>query len=398
MKKNLELLQQHDIKITQCSDGNFIANIYIGGDYVSGRKQKGDDSTKRTTIRRSSEKAIVQYLVGLITEQENNPTVKEIFDVICRNRDGFDHIKTSTVQRNQRDFKRFFSTFGEKQIKDIDSQDIENFLIDSKRQYDLTAKCYNNLVGIVRNIFIEAYRQKLSNPSLNFEDAIKRASYTNCHFKKNLKTDLEEVYTRDETRVIMDFLKDGLLKSDDYRHHRSAIHDIGILLLFVSGLRIGELSALRWTDYSEIDNTIHVHCTETEVVIEGKRRTAISDTPKTDAGNRTIPVPSSYKDLFSIARKLNPDGEFIFEYNHKRIESRFFRERLKRVCKKINVTYRHPHAIRKSYATTLRESGVNEQMIISLLGHTNFEVTQKYYIKNRFSSECLRQSIDEICF
>ena len=92
-------------------------------------------------------------------------------------------------------------------------------------------------------------------------------------FDKKKKTDDEQIYSKEEANSIINYLKNN-----------EDIWNLGLLLQFESGLRIGELSSLTWDD---IENNI-IHVTKTEIKYkdeQGKSKVKVDDSTKTVFSN-----------------------------------------------------------------------------------------------------------------
>lgn len=87
---------------------------------------------------------------------------------------------------------------------------------------------------------------------------------------------------------------------------------------------------------------------------------------------------------------INPFGEYLFELNGKRIRTYSFTSRLKSICKKLDISPKSLNKIRKTYATTLIDSGVEESLIISQMGHTDI-VQQKILLQKQKKSGTKRK-------
>jgi len=132
-----------------------------------------------------------------------------------------------------------------------------------------------------------------------------------------------------------------------------------------------------------------IHVKRTEICYEddnGKRVFPVRDFPKTEAGIRDVIIPEKYVRYLNKALQVS-SGEYLFEINGKRILTYQFRNRLKTVCKKTHVVNKSPHKIRKTYASMLIDSGVNEAVIISQMGHTDIKTTKGFYYRNRANEE-----------
>ena len=98
-----------------------------------------------------------------------------------------------------------------------------------------------------------------------------------------------------------------------------------------------------------------------------------------------IILPESSSKVIKAIRTLNPFGEFMFMDKLGRIRAKRFNTWLHRACKRIGIPERSTHKIRKTYASVLLSSGVDEKLITSQMGHTDIAVTRDIYYYNRDS-------------
>jgi len=190
------------------------------------------------------------------------------------------------------------------------------------------------------------------------------------------------VFMESELPLIMQYLENNL-----------DIVNIGLIILFKSGLRIGELAALKCSDVE--DDIIHVHRTEICYEENGERIFEIRDFPKTEAGIRDVIFPGKYIWYLEQAKKMS-SGNYMFEKDGKRLKTYQFRQRLKTACKNSHVVDKSPHKIRKTYASILIDNGVSESLIISQMGHTDIKTTKEYYYKNRKDNNIKKKVIDSL--
>ena len=359
MAKRQSILSSHPYKITQTKDGQWTTHYVEGG--------------VRRQIKRKSRRAIENLLIKYYRNLEENPTLDELFMKVQREKLTYDHKKGSTISRNQREYDRFFAEFGKQRIKDIDALEIENFLRKSRREKDLSKKSFGYLTSILRMIFNEALIEGYID--YDIEPVIKRSrGQQKSSFKVVKKEDSEEVYSADEIAALEEeLLCDG------------SIHALGVELLIQTGMRIGEAVALTWSDYDPEKHSLHIHRTETTYSTDGKVKVEISDSPKTDAGNRVFPVFPEMQDTLDRIRRINPGGEYILSYHGSRIRAEKLRKKLRKACENCGIEYRSPHKLRKTFASRLAAEGVPPRIITELLGHEDYRVTQDYYIK-RFAT------------
>lgn len=97
-----------------------------------------------------------------------------------------------------------------------------------------------------------------------------------------------------------------------YLQQNLDLRNLGILLMFITGIRVGELVGLKHEDCE--DNVIKIRRTATRYYDDEIKeyRYDVKDSPKTQAGIRSVIVPLDYKWLMQIIRLQNPFGDYIF--------------------------------------------------------------------------------------
>lgn len=159
--------------------------------------------------------------------------------------------------------------------------------------------------------------------------------------------------------------------------------------MFVTGIRIGELVALKHSDFEE--NTLKIRRTETRYKDEdGKYVRKVKDFPKTKAGVRTVVIPKDFLWIIEAIQRLNRFDKYIFVKDGERISTQSIRMRLKRICKKLNIPSKSPHKIRKTYGSILLDNHIDHNLIIGQMGHTDILCTENHYHRNR-------RSVDKKC-
>lgn len=198
-------------------------------------------------------------------------------------------------------------------------------------------------------------------------------------FKKTKKDSKTEHFTDDEVRKIMDYISDNL-----------TIRNLAIKLCFQTGVRIGELAALRPEDINYQEKTLHIQRTESTCKdANGKSAVEVSNYPKTDESDRYIIITDSCIETIRRIRLMNMKGEYLFQENKKRIRSNALRRALYRIFDKVGIPRRSPHSIRRTYASTLLDNHTDECLVKNQMGHTDITTTHKYY------QFCLRNNAEQ---
>lgn len=361
MKKNQEFLAQHPYKIWLGSDGYWYTYL-------------PDEKKGRILKKRKKEKDLKKIVINYWREKEENPTLEEVFNEWNNRRLELKKIGPSTHMRNQQHFKRHFKEFGKRRIKSVGSDEIGDFLEEQISKYDLSAKSFANLKGVTKGFLKRAKKRKLID--YNVTELFDELDTSDRNFKKVIKEDYEEVFSEDEMPIIMNYLIEHLDSKN-----------LGILLMFVTGIRVGELVALK---HEVIEgNTIKIRRTETRYYDEnGKNIYEVKEFPKTSAGVRTVIIPKDYQWLCIKLSELNPLGEYIFLNNRgHRMTTNCIRRRLERICIELNIYKKSPHKIRKTYGTILLDNSIDTKLIMGQMGHTDILCTEHHYHRNRKNIE-----------
>ena len=355
MNKRKELLEKHPYKIWKGSDGKY--HTYLP-----------DEDKKRVPRKRNTQKEIEDLIVEFWKEKQENPTVEEVFNEWNDRRVRLKKIKKATHFRYTQDFKRYYKEFGNRKIKSLEPEEIEDFLEEQISEYDLTAKAFSELKIITRGLLKRAKKRKLI--TFNVEAIFQELDTSDSDFCKVIKEDYQEVFDEDEMPIMMEYLEKNL-----------DIYNLAILLMFVTGIRIGEAVALKHSDFDGC--TFKIRRTETRYKENGKYVYDIDDYPKSPAGVRTVIIPKQYEWLANTIKKTNPFCEYIFMKDGERMHTQTIRLRQKRICDKIKIYRKSPNKIRKTYGSILLDNHIDERLIIGQMGHTNILCTEQHYHRNR---------------
>ena len=147
----------------------------------------------------------------------------------------------------------------------------------------------------------------------------------------------------------------------------------GILLCLYSGLRIGELMALQWSDIDFAKGTLTVaksgHDGKGGLVIDG---------PKTAASRRVIPLPKQLLPILKALKKRS-DSPFVVSANGKPVSVRSYQRSFELLLKKLDIPHKGFHSLRHTFATRAIECGMDVKTLSEILGHKNPTVTLNRY-------------------
>ena len=171
----------------------------------------------------------------------------------------------------------------------------------------------------------------------------------------------------------------------------------GVLLALFTGLRIGELCALKWGNINLRDKSIRIVATlqrlhDVDMKSEGRTRIVIGD-PKSDTSVRTIPMTES---VINLCLKMNPQNSsaYILTGTTDFMEPRTLQYRMEKYTRECNLDGVHCHTLRHTFATRAVEVGFEIKSLSEILGHATTTITLERYVHS--SMELKRNNMSKL--
>ncbi|MCM1508010.1 MAG: site-specific integrase [Ruminococcus flavefaciens] len=155
---------------------------------------------------------------------------------------------------------------------------------------------------------------------------------------------------------------------------------IGIMLSYYTGLRVGEVCGLKWSDIDFKNHTLTIKRTVQRIMKKNgsKSTQIIVSSPKSKTSERTIPVPDFLYDILVQYKKDN--NFYILSGSTKITEPRTMQYRFKSLLKKADLPSINYHCLRHMFATNCIRLGFDVKTLSEILGHSNVEITLNRYV------------------
>lgn len=267
----------------------------------------------------------------------------------------------NTIKRHQQHYRKYFepSALHDMKIKRIDELLLEKECNRIVKEFNLPRKEWCNAKGILNGMYEYAMRKKYitENPINKVQILVKYRQVVH-------KTGKTETYNSEELASINDFL-------DQMYEETSDASFLAVKINFLLGLRVGELVALKWSDWCDEN---HLHIVREEIRNQTDNSYTVAEHTKTNRDRFVILVPKAIE----ILRKIDRQGEYIFMRDGKRITSIRIATILRKYARHEGVALKSSHKLRKTYASNLNANGVPLDCIREMLGHSNLNTTLGY--------------------
>lgn len=311
---------------------------------------------------------------------QNKMTIGKCMDIWIKNEHNY--IKESTYVLYLAIIEKHLKVyFKNRKINTISNKDFESFIADKLKfgrldgKGGLSRKTVKDMVVILKAVLNFAMKQKI----------IKRIEFDyKIPQKKVLKK--VEIFTFEERLKIYRYIRNNL-----------SSRTLGILICLCTGLRIGEICALKWGDIDLENGIISINSTIQRIYTSTiKKSKVIISSPKTQKSKRSIPIAS---ELILLLKKFKTDKNFyVISGNQKYIEPRTYRKFFKKILAILNISKLKFHSLRHTFATQAIENNIDYKTVSEILGHSSVNTTLNLYIHPNleYKKKCMDIIFDEI--
>lgn len=345
----------------------FYARIpYI--DKITGNK-------KRKTVYGSSKNEVKSKIDDFLLSQENdfastnkNKTIAQVIREEAENDYALNNIQESSYLRRIETLKMIEKhCIAKVKIKDIDKNIINSFfryLVD----YGYSNSTIKKICCVLRRNVTAAYNEGLieNNPFVVY----------NIRNPKSRKNDKVVIPLTIEEQKRFTEAAENYIPSLGNTSNKN----LQPLIELYSGMRMGEINALRLSDVDFKNKKINICGT----IENGKNYSAFRvEHTKTKSGMRKIPINVKLeKYLKRAVENYTPNEEqliFFDKENNKPIATQSVNKVIRSICKRANVRMFSSHTLRHTYATRLVECNVPIKIVQNLLGHNDITITLNTY-------------------
>lgn len=332
------------------------------GRYMVGRKDNGKikyGSVYASSYAECSEK--LKKALSAKSVSKVNVTVDQLFEAWLLNRKN--SIKQSTYVAYKTRYDSYIAKkIGCKRLSEVTAVMLDQLLDElltngGENAQGLSAETVQAVIIMLRSMFEFAE-----------EEYELRSPANRLHPPKCVHKDIE-VFTDSEIRRI----KESTVVGNSM--------DIGIALSLFTGIRIGELCALKWADIDIKSGLISVNKTLTRIRNpNGKtpKTIVVITEPKSNKSIRQLVIPPF---MLPMLRQMKCQSDFyLLTGTAKYTEPRAYMNHYKAVLKRISVPYKNFHVLRHTFATSCIRQGIDVKTVSELLGHSSVKITLEKYV------------------
>ena len=270
----------------------------------------------------------------------------------------------NSIRRYETDWNRFFadSDFRKKNINEISPRDIEIFMINAIKKFNLKRRGADGLYSYISGVFYDAVMDRKIKPEDNpctYVDKKKFAKFYNT----DEKSPEERTVSQEEIVKLIDKV------SEDINRKPSYIYPYGVQLALLTGMRVGEIAGLRWRHIR--DGLIKICESEKYDVVEKEYHQSVTKTGKI----RYIPITNQIQEFLDKMKRLQEEygmiDDFVLSFDSGKLRCKNLTAYMNHKCEQIEFSsHKSIHAIRRTFNSYLRYNGVSATEAGSLIGNT----------------------------
>ena len=266
------------------------------------------------------------------------------------------NVKESTYYNYMYNIERYLKPFfNQRNIDEISNYN--DFIQELKEKYALeTIKRIVNVLKSILNYYQDEYNVILKTKKITLPKAEKR-----------------------KVKILSNKEKEKLEK---YCLEVNTLKSLGIIICLNTGLRIGEICALKWKNIDLEEKIIYIEQTIQRVYIkQDKKSKIIIDKPKSSYSIRTIPMNKKVYNILKSIQKNYKESDFLLTGDSQKfVEPRNYQHNFQVFLKNSKIKHYKFHSLRHTFATACIEVGMDIKSLSEILGHSNTTITLDIYV------------------
>lgn len=349
--------KHHSSKITLGSDGRWRTRIEQDG--------------KKVMIAKANKSDLINILFDYYGgPKESNITFEEAFEKLKAYKKEL--VDDNTILKYEYDYNRYFlgTKIESEKIKNITREYLELFIVKRIKKLKLRRRPYQDMFGYLGQVFRHAYNIGIL--SDNPMNRLERKDYYRYCNEEAISSE-KRIATEEEIKSIVSKIH------ADIKEDGSIVTGFAVELATLTGMRVGEISALRW-DAIDFDKGI-ITIDKAETFHHRDKKYIISKT-KTGA-IRCVPMTDAIRDLLKRIRETEEENGYICEWVfagasgqiHKGTIVSYARNKSHQVGLSDAKTI---HTFRRTINSRIKENGMSTKAAASMLGHSE-SVNERHY-------------------
>ena len=386
-EKRRLILSKHKYSIFQDKDGRW-KTVIADNTKKSGKK----------LIAKKNRRDLEDFLIDYLDEApKQNVTLRQLYLPWLKSRK-LETKSINTVKKNAQEWKRFYEDdpIVDIPINQLTCQELKDWVHKKIRDNNFNKQQYYNMIVIMNKLFEYATDSLLIQRNIWKEVKIN----TKLLRKTVKKSNETQIYFYEEKIKLVSYALSR------FRKNPKNIGALTIPLMFLTGMRIGEVVAIKYEDIKE--NEIIICRSEVmdydmdEDGIFHYVGTKVVDHAKTEAGERSIPCTDGVKQIISLVKKASEeygfyDEGYVFCPYSRRLKSSTIDVKIYEFCEKIGIPKKSAHKIRKTFISQMVFNGIDIDTVCRVSGHTDITTTFNSYTYSLTKKEDRIDKFQALC-